>query len=135
MKKHFVTFYSPGTIVSETTTKPIDAWDVDAAVAMARTITERHGATPYGFQFSTRERGDGDLDSHETDRSGTYFLGGAVLTLADIKARNEPSDSILISNMEANGFACVVENRNSWRATLPLNENDTVLEYEPTAIA
>lgn len=66
MKKHFVTFFSPGTFVSETSEKPIDSWDVDTAVEMSTQILERHGARPYGFRFSTRERGQEDLDSKVT---------------------------------------------------------------------
>ena len=54
MQRHFVTFYSPGTIVAETTTREIDSWNVDDAVAMSRFIQERYGARPYGFRFSTR---------------------------------------------------------------------------------
>ena len=69
MKKHFVTFYSPGTFVAEQTTKPIDSWDVELAVSMSGEIKERYGALPYGFQFSTRERGENDLDSHEVETS------------------------------------------------------------------
>ena len=47
IEQHFVTFYSPGTFVSETSTEPIDSWDVEKAVAMSRGIVERHGAKPY----------------------------------------------------------------------------------------
>ena len=83
MKKHFVTFLSPGTFVAEESTKPIDSWDVDKAVKMARSIKERHNARPYGFQFSTRERGPDDLDSKVTKQSGVYWLGGKVETRPD----------------------------------------------------
>lgn len=55
MEKHFVIFYSPGTFVHETTEKEIAAWNTQAAMDMARGIKERYGATPYGFQFITRE--------------------------------------------------------------------------------
>src|SRR5258708_40344118 len=48
MQKHFVTFYSPGTFVAETTTKPIDKWDVDTAVQMAQGGSRTNGAPPYG---------------------------------------------------------------------------------------
>ena len=35
-QKHYVTFYSPGSFVSESTGKEIDAWSVDLAVRMAK---------------------------------------------------------------------------------------------------
>jgi hypothetical protein len=130
MKKHFVIFFSPGAIVSEKTKKDIDCWDVGKAVQMARSIKERHGATPYGFQFTTRERMDNELDSKEVDRSGTYFLGGEVLTLEDIKKRNDPKDSILISNMEVNGWDRVIENNNSWKITQPMKTIDKVVSFK-----
>lgn len=63
MQQHFVTFYSPGTFMAEMTEKPIDSWDVKAAVKMAKSVKERYGATPYGFRFTTRGRTDADLDS------------------------------------------------------------------------
>ena len=130
VEQHFVRFFSPGTFVAETTDKPIDTWDVDQAVEMAKSIVERHGATPYGFVFITRGRGPKDLDSHEIKRSaGVYYLGGKVETLAEIKARNNPDDRILISNMEGNGWAKVV-NTNSWRWTQPLKEGDVVLDVD-----
>lgn len=127
IEKHFVTFVSPGTFVSETTDRKIDSWDVDEAVKIARTITERHSAKPHSFYFTTRQN-DGDLDSKEVARGCNYFLGGTVLTLEEIKARNNPDDRILISNMEGNGIARVVENCNSWKATLPLKEKDVILD-------
>ena len=128
MQKHFVTFYSPGTFVSESTTKPIDSWDVEKAVKMAMTISERHGARPYGFQFSTRERRADELDSRQAKTSGIYYLGGKVLTLANVEARKDPNDNILISNMKCNKIAAVVENCNSYRSTMELRKGDVVLD-------
>lgn len=127
MKKHFVTFFSPGTFVAETTTKEIDLWDVERAMEMSGSVLERHNALPYGFQFTTRERGDNDFDSKEVARSGMYYLGGEVLTIDELKRRNDPDDRILISNMEANGWGRVVVNTNSWKWTQPLSDNDVVL--------
>lgn len=131
MKQNFVVFFSPGTFVAESSTNPIDAWDVEAACDMARTIKERYGAVPYGFQFITRERGDNDLDSRVSERSPMYFLGGKVETLAEIEARNDPKESILRSNMRGNGYDRVVVNENSWRWTQPLANNDVVLDWQP----
>ena len=130
MKAHFVTFYSPGTFCSEATTKPIASWDTAKACEMAHEITERHGATPYSFVFTTRERGDSDLDSKVTKTSGRYFLGGRVMTLAGVK-REMPKDRILIDNMRINNIARVVVNTNSYRSVNPLEAGDTVLEWKP----
>lgn len=130
MEKHFVTFYSPGTFVAEETTKPIDAWDVEAAVKMARRITERYNAIPYGFRFTTRGRNDDELDSKVTAKSGMYYIGGKVETVDEIEARNDPEERILLSNMRCNGWDRGVVNTNSWRWTQPLMENDTVLDAE-----
>lgn len=130
IQQHFVHFFSPGTFVSEETRKPIESWTPELAVEMARGIRERHNATPYGFVFSTRERGDDDLDSHEVKRSGMFFLGGTMLTLKQVEERNDPKDKILISNMRGNEYNRVVENTNSWKATLPYRDGDTVLPYQ-----
>jgi len=122
LKKHFVTFYSPGTFFTESTTKSIDSWDVEQAKEMAHTVMERYGATPHSFRFSTRERGKDDLDSKVTKNSPRYFLGGNILTLEDIKARRDKNDKILISNMEGNGWDRVIENTSFWRYTLPFEK-------------
>jgi len=128
MKKHFVTFYSPGTFVSEQTMESIDSWDVEKAVEMSKHIWERHNAKPYGFRFTTRERKDDELDSIQIETSGTYFLGGRIITLAEIEAENDPANTILISNMRCNGWDKVIENTNSWKITLPFTEKDILLE-------
>jgi hypothetical protein len=133
VQAHFVTFYSPGTFMSEQTQKPIASWDVDAAKAMALEISERYSATPYGFRFSTRSRGPDDLDSTTTATSGIYYLGGTVLTLADIQARGDERDRILISNMICNNYEQVIENCNSWKFVGPLHDGDTVLDFTPPA--
>jgi hypothetical protein len=130
MKKHFVTFFSPGTFFAEQTTKPIESWDVDAAVKMARTVKERYNARPYGFQFSTRERGHDDLDSKVTKKSVMYYLGGKVETLKEVEARNDPKEDILRSNMRGNGWDKIIVNDNSWRSVQPLEKGDKVLDVK-----
>lgn len=130
VQRHFVTFFSPGTFVSETTTKEIDSWDVGLATRMARSIRERYGATPYGFRFETRARGQEDLDSRVVKTSPMHYLGGKVLTLADVK-REMAEERILISNMECNGIEKVVVNDNSFRSVHPMGRGDVVLPFEP----
>lgn len=130
MEKHFVTFYSPGTFVSESTQKPIDSWDVQVAKKMAAEINERNGATPYGFRFTTRGRSNDELDSQVIQSSPMYYLGGVVETLTQVEARNDPSESILRSNMRCNGYNRIITNRNSWKFTAPLQDDDVVLDWD-----
>ena len=127
MEKHFVTFYSPGTFVAETTEKPIDSWDVEQAKAMSESVTERYGATPYGFRFSTRSRGPDDLDSKVSATSPMYYINCKVETLAEIEERNDPKEEILRSNMRGNGWDRIVITTKGWRWTQPLNPDDVVL--------
>lgn len=128
MVKHFVTFYSPGTFVAESSSHEIAGWDVDAAVKLAGAIKERYNARPYGFRFTTRERGPKDFESKQTAESNLYYLGGRIETLAEVEARNDPKEEILRNNMRCNGFDRVVVNDNSWRWTQPLREGDVVLD-------
>ena len=130
MRKHYVTFLSPGTFVAESTTQEICAWNIDLAVEISRTIKERYGACPYGFYFTTRTRGKNDFDSKQTAKSNMYYLGGKVETLEELKAKHDPNNTTLISNMECNKWDKVITNCNSWKWTQPLKENDVVLEYE-----
>jgi len=127
MTQHFVTFYSPGTFIAEETTKPIDAWDTTIALRMAAEVTERHGAKPCAFAFTTRSRGDADLDSKVVARSALHYFGVNVETLADIEARSAPADRTLIANMRGNGYARVVTTTSGWKATMPLRDGDVVL--------
>lgn len=127
MKKHFITFYSPGTFVAEQSTKEIDSWDVERAKKMANEVSERYGATPYGFRFSTRERGEHDLDSTVTKTSPMHYMNCKVETLDEIEARNDPKDEILRSNMRCNGYDKVVRSVKGWAWAQPLLNNDVVL--------
>lgn len=127
MKAHFVEFVSPGTFFHETTVEPIDCWDVTLAVKMAGEIVERHAARPFAFRFLTRERGVDDLDSKVVTTSHRYFLGGRVMTLADVE-RETPNERILISNMRNNDIKRVVVNTNSWLSTTQMSDDDVVLD-------
>ena len=129
--KFFVTFLSPGTLFSEPTTKEIEKWDTEVAMEMAHDVTQRHGATPYAFYFTTRGRGAEDLDSREMDRSVQYFLGGKIETIADVEARNDPNEEILLSNMKCNGYDRIIVNTNSYKSTMPFGDDDILLDWTP----
>ena len=128
MEQHFVTFYSPGTFVAETTTKPIESWSVDDAVAMAALIKERHGARAYGFRFTTRARADNELDSKVVATSPMHYIGGKVETLAEVEARDDPREEILRMNMRGNGYERIWTSTRGWKWTQPLQADDVVIE-------
>lgn len=128
--KHFVSFYSPGTFCSEVSVEEVPRWDIELAQKRARGIKERYGATPYGFSFHTKERGEDDFDSKVTKKSPMYYLGGKVLTLADVEARNDLKDETLLWNMRVNGYKRIIENTNSWKFVGELKDDDVVLEWE-----
>lgn len=130
IRKHYVTFVSPGTFMPETNTEEVESWDIEAATQRASEILQRYNARPYSFHFTTVENDGTKMNGEQTDRSPNYFLGGKVLTLQDVKDRNDPDDEILISNMENNNMDRVVENHNSFRATLQLRPDDVVLDFE-----
>lgn len=131
VQKHFVTFFSPGTFTAETSSLPIDSWDVEKAKEMAHDVVERYGATPFGFQFNTRTRGDADLDSKQSAQSPFYHLGGKIETRAEIEARNDPKEDILRSNMRCNDIDRVIVNDNSYRSVRPLGKDDVILDWKP----
>jgi hypothetical protein len=124
MTRHYVTYYMPGTLMPETTSREVDSWDS----SMAREKALRTGwRRPFCFEFTTRERQDDEFDSRETARSKRFYLGGEVIALADIPAT--PEYSILRLNISAipgqRAIKCITEN---WQ---PFFEGDTLLEEVP----
>ncbi len=126
MRKHQVTFYSPGTFVSESSTLNIDSWDTVKAVEMSEKITARYNARPYGFVFSTLivaddipdgEGGTLKVEPKEVERSGIHFLGGRLETYSDVVTRNDDKESILRSNMRNNESWVICINDNSLLTT------------------
>lgn len=133
-RKNFVQFLSPGTFFSETSSKPIDSWDIAAAVEMANAIKERHGARPYGFQFYTMicagEVPDGEggtlkVEPKKVRRSGTHWLGGTLKFFHEIPEDDE--HSIMIGNMRCNHMPICIENTNSYRFTGEFKEGDCIV--------
>jgi len=130
IKQHYVTFFSPGTFMAETTTKRISRWNIKEAVEMSHHITERYNSHPYCFKFSTRGRTEDEIDSRELKTSKRFYLGGTVLSLKEIKNRGLEKDRILMSNMEDNGWDKIVESCTPWKWCQPLYKGDVVLDME-----
>lgn len=136
MRKHQVTFYSPGTFVPESTTLDIESWDTAKAVEMSEKIVARYNARPYCFVFTTDivaddvsdgEGGTLKVQPKEVARSGFHFLGGRLETYDDVVARNDDKENILRSNMRNNEHWVVCINDNSYRTTVPFEEDSCIV--------
>ena len=122
MTKHFVVFYWPGFMFADESIEyPVPAWDTVEAMKIVKTFS----SMPFCFRFLTRERGDDDLDSHISKRSGMFYIGGTVFTLDEIRAEHDPNNMILLSNMEGNKWDRVVRVR-GW--TQPFEEGDHLVD-------
>lgn len=130
MIKHYVTFMSPGMFLAEMTTQEIVEWDLREAVERAQSVKERHGAIPYGFYFTTKERGPDDFEPKLTKTSGTYYINGKVETLEEIEARRDPSDAILVSNMRCNHWPRVVRTQNGYGWAQPMGDDDHIVDAD-----
>lgn len=135
--KHFVTFFSPGTLMAESTTIPIEAWNTELACLMAHDITERHGAKPYGFRFETRivsdpipdgEGGTLNVEPKTVQRSGMHYIGGKVETLQEVEARATSRDRILVENMRCNKYNRIVTTANGYSWCQPFGNEDHVVD-------
>jgi len=110
--KHFIEFFYPGIIFSESSVSEIGHMDPREIGKMPR------GA--FAFRFFDNEYvwatdDDGDRFERMVDdnvnRSKMFYPGGVVLDREGVKAleMNEESRSITLSNMEINGYKYVVQ--------------------------
>ena len=121
MTKNFVNLLFPGTLFSESSIIEISEWNVDKAKEIANSQSRK----PYGFNFVTRGRREDELDSKELNRSGTYYFGGKIKTLADVESENDPKNRILIDNMKSNNYEKVIYT--SRGGCIPFNKDDVLL--------
>jgi hypothetical protein len=115
MLKHYVRFFYPGVFVSESAEKPIESRESPIV------LPDR----AYAYQLLDREEidQDGKLLRGSWENIGPTVYLGEVLTLDEVK-RREPDKSILICNMETNGYPRVVRTR--FGQYFPLGETDEV---------
>jgi hypothetical protein len=137
-REYYAVFLSPGTLFSEQTSKRVDSWDDCAqACELAKTITERYDATPYGFYFETRivadpiDDGEGGqlcVEPKIMGNSGVHFLGGQLVTYDEVVERDDPKESIMRSNMADQDQCICCINTNSFRSTMPFKEDAVLLD-------
>lgn len=144
-EKHFVVFSSPGTFFDETSERPIGGWSIADALKLAKDITERYGAKPYGFRFETRlvsapvDDGRGgtlEVLPRTVKTSGMHYIDGRLLTLAEVEANPEyGKESQLAGNMRANHWTHVVQTQNSYRHVALFKDGDLIVDSKTAAAA
>lgn len=99
--KHYVKFFLPGSFMSDTSVKPTETRDPDKIEWLDRAYCAR-------FFSRTEIEIDGEtLVGERRDVSNRFFLGGTVKMIHDV--RTESPGSILLQNMESNGWDRVIE--------------------------
>jgi hypothetical protein len=136
IEKHYVVFFSPGTLVSETSSKPVKSWDTEAVTLLWQGIEQRHGAKPYGFRFETRLEAESIPDGRggklrvepkTIKQSGMYYIDGDLQTYSEVVKANRPDEEILRSNMRNNEIPVILINTNSYKFTAAFGEEDCVV--------
>lgn len=136
-KQEYVIFLSPGTFVDEVSERPIATRDTREAVTMAKGISERYGARPYGFYFETRlEAGKvRDTEGEEfetkpriTNKTGIYYIQGRIRTREDVEREGKLDERILASKMHNEGWEIVCETINGYRHTGIFGALDLVID-------
>ncbi len=134
--KDYVVFFSPGSFVAESSEREISEWSTAEAVRMAATITERYGAMPYGFRFEKRlavevEPGKfADVKQAPIAKSRMHYICCKVETLAQLQARADANERILVSNAESNGWKAIVTTTKGWRWSQPFQGDDVNVDAD-----
>lgn len=118
-KELYVSAYSPGTFVSESSSYKVEDKCLKTAIKKISKTIERHGAKPYGFRFE---------DGNGKSLGGMYYVTGRLIKFEEI-SDNDEELSILKLNMRCNNFPIVIENKNSYRFTGPFNPEDCIIDW------
>ena len=69
-----------------------------------------------------------------TAKSGVYYFRGTIETHAEVEAKNDPEDEILLFNMRANEIPRVIRlSAGRYSYTQVFQEEDRMLEVDPPA--
>jgi hypothetical protein len=140
-KYYTVSFFSPGTFFSETSHKDFQELDLKKICAVAKTMKERHNASPYGFVWEYRELPT-DLPQIEGYKlevtpkvieksTGIIYITGEIIYSKDLISER---DRILKFNLERNYDGVGVINKNSYIFHAGFNEGDMIIGWDGSII-
>ena len=119
MIKHFVEYFHPGVIATDTSNKQVSSRTINEALPI--------GEHTFGFRFYDQEvvmSGNKELKGKPENYWECYYIG-IKKTLEQIKEHATPKDETTIYNMETNRYKALVETKFGQR--IPLQEKDIVI--------
>ena len=136
-KDHYlVTFYSPGTFFSETSSIRLDELDINKILKKAKGTSERYNAKPYGYTWKQIREffiGKEKLEKEEVldESKGYIFITGNVIFSKDL---TNPDENIFKSNLESNAGGVGIQNFNSYKFSYFFDKNDIIIDWDGNII-
>ena len=131
-----VTFYSPGSLFSESNFKEYPILNFVQICKDAKKIKQRYNSAPYGFVWSKLElpvkipKIEGyevKIDPKVLEKStGTIFITGEIIYSENL---TEKENSILKSNLESNNDGVGVINTNSYKFYSGFEKGDFIIDW------
>lgn len=118
--KHFAEWMFPGIFVSETSVSEVPTRDQFEVAKEAP-----NGAFAFCIFDVAEATVDGEkLSGERKNNSPLYYLGGRVMTLAEVE-KEYPNEATLLYNMRNNGYDRII--RTSCGQFVPFNDGDLVI--------
>ncbi len=123
-----VTFYEPGSFMSEETLRVVTTRDPNEIAKMAPERAFCFTIEDFIEKTTTVDGEDFKKTESVGGPSGRFYLGGDLYTVDELKAKfgSDRSKEILISNIEVNGWPKAIQCRTgNWQ---PFTDTDTFLD-------
>lgn len=105
MLKHFVIFVISAKFGTTLVEREIDSWDPKLACGLIKTLI----TYPLGFYFETKHCLDIESNYFITEKTSLmFFINGIISSLQELQDRNNPEDSILISQLKQNNVENII---------------------------
>lgn len=99
MLKHFVIFIISAKFGTDIIEREIESWDPKLACNLIKTLI----TYPLAFYFETKSCVNTESNYFVTEKtSNMFFINGVISSLQELQDRNNPEDSILISQLKQN---------------------------------
>lgn len=133
---YLVTYYSPGTFFSESSSYKFTEFNLWKFCQKAKEISERYDAKPYGFNFQKLEipvdlpKTEGfkvTVEPKILEKSGTFYITGDVIFSENLIGKDE---QILKSNLESNNNGVGIVNNNSFKFRGAFEKDDNIVNWD-----